>query len=66
MEVARPPVNPTGRSRYGLGMKTASFWLGDHWIIRTKRYDEHVEHIIEIDANDIARGNLDLPYRSVW
>ena len=65
MEVAHPPANPTGRSRYGLGMKTASCWLGDHWMIRTKRYDEHAEHIIEVDVNDIARGNLDLLYRSV-
>ena len=65
MEVARPPANPTGRSRYGLGMKTASCWLGDRWTIRTKRYDEHLEHLIEIDVNDIARGDLDLPYRSV-
>ena len=40
-------------------------WLGDHWLIRTKRYDEDIEHVVEIDVNIIAKGNLDLPYRTV-
>jgi len=65
MEVARPPANPLGRSRYGLGMKTASCWLGDYWTIRTKRYDEQIEHIVNVDVNQIAKGNLTLPYHSV-
>ena len=46
-------------------MKTASCWLGDYWTIRTKRYDEHIEHVIHVDVNQIAKGNLSLPYDSV-
>jgi hypothetical protein len=40
LEVSRPPQNTRGRSRYGLGMKTASCWLRDHWTVRTKRLGE--------------------------
>src|SRR5262245_1414068 len=36
LKVASPPTNPTGRSRYGMGMKTASCWIGNRWKITTK------------------------------
>jgi hypothetical protein len=64
LEVARPPDNTAGRSRYGLGMKTASCWLGDHWSIRTKRYGETVEHYVEIDVPEIAKGKVALAYKA--
>ena len=37
LHVARPPVNTKGRSKYGMGMKTAACWMGDQWTIRTKK-----------------------------
>ena len=28
LRIANPPTNPSGRCRYGMGMKTASCWIG--------------------------------------
>jgi hypothetical protein len=62
LKVGAPPANPTGRSKYGLGMKTAACWYGDFWTIRTKRLGEDVEHQIEIDVERVANGDQELPY----
>ena len=37
MHVALPPENQSGRSRYGMGLKTAASWMGNSWVVRTKR-----------------------------
>lgn len=65
LEVSRPPVNSSGRSKYGLGMKTASCWLGNKWSIRTKKYGEDVEHSVVIDVDAISKGNTELPYTAM-
>ena len=44
LHVARPPANTNGRSKYGMGMKTAACWLGNRWTIKTKKLGESVEH----------------------
>ncbi len=60
--IGRPPSDTSGRSKYGLGMKTAACWLGDYWTIKTKRLGETVEHSIVVDVPAIASGNPDLNY----
>lgn len=60
---ARPAITD-GRSKFGMGMKTAACWIGDHWTIRTKRMGEMVEHRIEIDVESVADGRSQLPYQS--
>jgi hypothetical protein len=62
LHVAFPPPNITGRSKYGMGLKTAACWMGNKWTVRTKRLGESVEHKVTIDVNRIAAGNNDLPY----
>ena len=54
LHVARPPVNTKGRSKYGMGMKTAACWMGDQWTIRTKKLGESVEHSVTVDVNKVA------------
>ena len=34
--VGKPPKNNRGRSKYGIGLKTAACWFGDIWSIKTK------------------------------
>lgn len=65
LHIANPPKNPTGRSRYGMGMKTAACWIGDLWHIKTKKLGESIEHNITIDVNKVAGGNNDLQYEAV-
>ncbi|AQG79932.1 ATP-binding protein [Spirosoma montaniterrae] len=60
--IGRPPIITSGRSKYGLGMKTASFWLGNFWSIRTKKLGETEEHFVEVNAEKIANGDKALYY----
>ncbi|HUV04639.1 MAG TPA: ATP-binding protein [Armatimonadota bacterium] len=65
MHVARPPKNTSGRSKYGMGMKTAACWIGNHWTVKTKRLGETVEHNVTIDVARIAAGHGQIPYKPV-
>ena len=55
--VGMPPENANGRSRYGLGMKTAACWIGDVWKIITTRLGETTEFTVTVDVNEVVRGN---------
>ncbi len=44
MTIGKRPTNTSGRSRYGLGLKTASFWFGDRWEIVTKKLNHPFEY----------------------
>jgi Histidine kinase-, DNA gyrase B-, and HSP90-like ATPase len=63
MIVGAPPTNTDGRSKYGLGMKTAACWLGNKWTVRTKKIGETVEIEVELDVQEIAGGKRGLPTR---
>ena len=65
LKIGKPPTNISGRSQFGMGMKTAACWLGNLWEVRTKKLGEEVEHLITVDVEKVAGGNLDLDYRAV-
>jgi hypothetical protein len=58
LHVARPPANTNGRSKYGMGMKTAACWIGNKWTITTKKLGETVEHSVTVDVNKVASGQI--------
>ncbi len=60
LRVGFPPQNTSGRSKYGMGMKTASCWLGNRWTVRTKKLGETTEHVVSVDVDKIASGDNDL------
>ena len=62
LKVGFPPENTLGRSKYGMGMKTASCWIGNKWTVRTKRLGETTEHRVTVDVDKIAGGDSDLGY----
>ena len=57
---ARPAIS-SGRSQFGMGMKTAACWIGDHWTVRTKSLGDTVENTVEVDVERVAGGMNDLP-----
>lgn len=61
--VGKPPANPTGRSKYGLGLKTGACWFGDHWTVTTKKLGSPTKHKITVDVRKVARNILTLPYK---
>ena len=60
LRIANPPANPTGRCRYGMGMKTASCWIGNRWTIITKKLGETEEYTVEVDVEKIEGGDPEL------
>lgn len=60
LKVANPPDNPVGRCRYGMGMKTASCWIGNKWIIVTKKLGETTEYTVEVDVRKIENNDPSL------
>lgn len=65
LHVGLPPEDPTGRSRYGLGMKMAACWYGNNWRIVTKKLGSTEEFTISIDVEAVASGDADLTESSV-
>lgn len=55
----KPEIN-TGRSKYGLGLKTSSFWLGDKWSVTTSMLGSEKEYEVIIDIDKISNGNISL------
>lgn len=61
MTVGKPPANIEGRSRYGLGMKTAACWIGNLWTVKTSKLGSDREYILKMDVEKIIQaGNLTL------
>lgn len=65
LHVARPPANTSGRSKYGMGLKTAGCWIGNQWTVRTKKLGEQIEHSVTVEVDRIAGGENELPYTSL-
>jgi hypothetical protein len=61
LHVGRPPADTSGRSKYGMGMKTAACWLGNRWHVRTKKLGETVEYGVTVDVDNVADGKSILP-----
>jgi len=55
----KPEIN-TGRSKYGLGLKTSSFWLGNKWSVTTSMLGNDKEYTIIVDIDKITDGNISL------
>ena len=57
LAVGVPPEDSSGRSRYGLGMKTGACWIGNKWRIITTMLGDPTEYTVDIDVDEIAKGN---------
>ena len=59
--IGKPPINASGRSKYGLGLKTGASWFGDLWTVTTKKLGESEKHLITVHVPKVAAGNQILP-----
>jgi len=56
---AEVPTDTTGLSEFGMGMKSASCWFSDLWMVRTKALNESDEKTIKFDMNKIFEDKLE-------
>lgn len=62
VQLAAPPEDTSGRSEFGMGMKTSCCWLGPEWSIVTKKLGNETEYTVTIDVEAIANSDdHDLP-----
>lgn len=60
LRVGHPPDDPTGRSRYGLGMKMGACWYGNRWTVITKKLGGTEEFRVTVDVEAVASGDAEL------
>lgn len=56
LTVGVPPQDPSGRARYGMGMKTAACWFGNRWSITSKQAGSRSEFEYSVDVEKFARS----------
>ena len=65
LKVAAHAPRPHGRSKYGMGLKTAACWFGNNWTVVTKKLGEPEELSVDVDVERIASGHADLEVKRV-
>ena len=67
-ETGHRPAFNEGLNEYGMGMKTAAYWLSKQWTIISKSFSEEVERTLLFDVDDIVsncRTSLDFKEKKV-
>lgn len=56
LKIAVPTKDSRGRSKYGMGMKTAACWIGAVWTISTVEWSSGIRWSAIIDVEAVCRG----------
>ncbi|NYT10196.1 MAG: hypothetical protein GKC09_09740 [Methanosarcinales archaeon] len=57
----KPPIT-TGRSEFGMGLKTAACWFGWRWSIETKKLGLNEKYYVEVNVKDLVENKTeDIP-----
>ncbi|MEX1829774.1 ATP-binding protein [Luteibacter sp. CQ10] len=56
LRIAHPTADSKGRSKYGMGLKTAACWIGRKWTVVTTEVTDDMEYTAIVDVDAIARG----------
>ncbi len=52
------PLDASGLSEFGMGMKSAACWFSSHWRVRTKAFGETVERTVKFDIERIVNDDI--------
>ena len=61
LRIAHPTADSRGRSKYGMGLKTAACWIGHKWSIVTAQWGEGIEYTALVDVAAIAGSGAAVP-----
>lgn len=56
---AQVPVDRSGLSEFGMGMKSAACWFSETWSVRTKALGEKLERTIKFDIRRIVDNKIE-------
>lgn len=51
LQLAKPPTDRSGRSEFGMGLKTAACWLGPRWRLVSKKLGSDTEYSSYVDVD---------------
>lgn len=54
----KPPIT-TGRSEFGMGLKTAACWFGRRWSIETKKLGLKEKYYVEVNVRDLVENRIE-------
>jgi hypothetical protein len=57
LKIAHPTKDSKGRSKYGLGMKTAACWIAKRWKVVTTEWGSGEEWTADVNVPDIVNNN---------
>ena len=58
-KAAAVPLDRTGLSEFGMGMKSAACWFAPTWSVRTKALGENVERAVDFNISEIVVGQIE-------
>lgn len=61
LQIAKRTKDSVGRSRYGMGMKTAACWIGKKWKVVTCEWGSGEEWTAEVDVDGIVEEDAKVP-----
>lgn len=61
LQIAVPTKDSKGRSKYGMGMKTAACWIGRKWTVTTCLWGSGEEWTATIDVDEIVKHGAKVP-----
>ena len=61
LRIAHPTPDSKGRSKYGMGMKTAACWIGAHWAVTTCEIGSGEEWTATVNVDAIANHGAKVP-----
>lgn len=61
LRIAHPTADSKGRSKYGMGMKTAACWIGAHWTVTTCELGSGEEWTAIVDVDAVANHGAKVP-----
>lgn len=56
LQIGKPTADSKGRSKYGMGMKTAACWIGKAWRIETCEWARGLRWTAIVDVDAVCRG----------
>lgn len=61
LRIAHPTKDSRGRSKYGMGLKTAACWIGKKWQIVTCEFGSGEEWTATVDVEAVAQHDKKIP-----
>jgi hypothetical protein len=61
LQIGVPTPDSVGRSKYGMGMKTAACWMGPKWTVTTTEWNCKDEWTAAVDVGAIAYAGAKVP-----